>query len=214
MGLVALPGTPDVRVLFRAAYAPCGRKKRPARPTTTATASPTATTPVRARPARRRRAAVPTPTPTVSPTPRTSARRPPALDGARLPRRDADGVPDAEDLCPGMQRGQKPDPLKKGCPADSDATASPTPPRTCARTPSRAPSPIRRSTAVPPTATRMAPRRRICARATRRARTRSARQGCPQPDADYDGVPDAEDACPRTPARPTPPTRRRTAARS
>jgi outer membrane protein OmpA-like peptidoglycan-associated protein len=88
--------------------------------------------------------------------------------------RDADGVADADDLCPDTPAGDEPDTARAGCPlADRDGDRVPDREDVC---PDRASGP----------------------------RPDPMRTGCPAIDTDDDGALDHDDACPTTPAGATP----------
>jgi outer membrane protein OmpA-like peptidoglycan-associated protein len=89
---------------------------------------------------------------------------------------DGDGVYDYEDLCPDTPAGPHPDPAKKGCPAmDSDGDGVFDYEDKCPQVPA----------GVHP-------------------ETDPAKLGCPKPDRDHDTVPDDVDACPDKPGAPSP----------
>lgn len=93
--------------------------------------------------------------------------------------RDADAVPDPDDLCPDTPAGPSPDPARRGCPrSDRDGDGFSDRVDACPDTPAgESPDPLR--------------------------------TGCPRSDRDGDGVEDRDDRCPDTPEGPTPDPARR-----
>ncbi len=175
-GTLGQLGEPDVRVIFRAAYAPIRAPKKVVPPDADQDGIPDAEDqcPQQAGGSRTRGCpdadndGIPDaedlcPNQPPGAQPDDKKRGCPVIDA------DQDGVPDAEDMCPGESVGAKPDPKRPGCPwKDADNDGIPDAEDLC---PSQGPG-------QHPDATR---------------------NGCPMPDADNDGIPDAEDACPQEP---------------
>ena len=114
------------------------------------------------------------------------------------PDADNDGVPDAEDLCPGQKPGTQPDPQKHGCPLDSDNDGVPDAEDLCPNAkPGDKPDPSQKGCPADEDKDGVPDAEDLCPGAAPGAHPDPARAGCPQPDADNDGVPDAEDACPK-----------------
>jgi outer membrane protein OmpA-like peptidoglycan-associated protein len=191
LGFVRQPGTPDVRFLLRAAYAPTAKKipdgdgdgipdKSDACPTEKGV--PNADKYKHGCPVEADRDADGVPDKTDK---CPEIHKGPAPDPDRLgcplpekapvePDRDGDGVPDRNDLCPSEPQGGSPDPNRLGCPAmDSDKDGVLDPQDQCLFEPAG-------------------------------LRADPARPGCPLADKDHDEIPDAEDACPDKAGAPHP----------
>ena len=184
-------GTPDLRALFRIAYAPV-RKHAPPPPLDTDKdgvsdlddACPT--------------------TPGVRTNdPKTNGCPPPPPD------RDHDGVVDADDLCPDEPVGDHPDPKRPGCPAkDSDGDGVYDYEDLCVDTPAGAhPDPAKKGCpAMDSDGDGVFDYEDKCPTvpAGVHPETDPAKLGCPKPDRDHDTVPDDVDACPDKPGAPSP----------
>ena len=187
LGALREPGTPDVRALFRLAYAPIRKEK-----TKTADrdndgildkvdACPDDAGPASADPAkngcpppsdRDRDGVIDTEDQCVE-TP-AGPRPDLARKGCPLTDKDGDGIFDNEDQCVEVPAGPNPDPLLKGCPdRDNDSDGVLNSVDQCKDVPQ----------GLQPDPQRL---------------------GCPAPDRDGDSVPDAVDACPDKPGAPNP----------
>ena len=174
-GILREPGTPDVRLLFRLAYAPIAKAVSD-----------------------RDRDGVSDERdhcPDIPQGPEPDPQRP----GCPLSDRDRDGVMDREDLCPDVHKGPTPDPARRGCPLqdrDGDAVLDrddfcpdvhkgPTP------DPARLGCPLldRDSDGV-------ADAEDLCPDVHKGPTPDPARKGCPASDRDGDGVFDHIDQCP------------------
>ena len=202
-GLASTLGTPDARALVRVAYAPIRslapaeaegqRQRRRARRRRFVSAS-----------RRAPRAAAPTPTTTASPTPKTPVPRSRARRRG-CPDADHDGIPDAQDLCPGAKPGVKPRSGKPGCPLDSDNDGIPDAEDLCPNAkPGDKPDPAQKGCPADEDHDGVPDAEDACPSAAPGAHPDPAKPGCPLPDADNDGVPDAEDACPKDAGQETP----------
>lgn len=121
--------------------------------------------------------------------------------------RDGDGVLDADDVCPGVPSGSRPDAARLGCPTfDSDGDHVADPEDLCPTLPpGERPDEFRRGC---PTRDRDADgvpdHRDVCVDLVQGPRPDPMRPGCPSPDGDGDGVMDGDDRCPELPAGPLP----------
>jgi outer membrane protein OmpA-like peptidoglycan-associated protein len=131
--------------------------------------------------------------------------------GAEGPRavtdRDADGVTDANDVCPDRPAGPRADPARRGCPTvDTDGDEVPDSVDLCPTTPTgERPDEHRRGC---PERDRDADGVRddldVCVDVAQGPQADPMRPGCPAPDGDRDGVTDHDDACPEVPQGVTP----------
>lgn len=131
--------------------------------------------------------------------------------GAEVPRavadRDADGVTDADDVCPDLSAGPRADPSRRGCPTvDTDGDGVPDAADLCPTTPpGERPDEYRLGC---PERDRDADGvrddRDTCVDVAQGPQADPMRPGCPAPDGDRDGVPDHDDACPEVPQGVTP----------
>jgi outer membrane protein OmpA-like peptidoglycan-associated protein len=131
--------------------------------------------------------------------------------GAEGPRavtdRDADGVTDADDVCPDRPAGPRADPARRGCPTvDTDGDEVPDSVDLCPTTPTgERPDEHRRGC---PERDRDADGVRddldVCVDVAQGPQADPMRPGCPAPDGDRDGVTDHDDACPEVPQGVTP----------
>jgi outer membrane protein OmpA-like peptidoglycan-associated protein len=198
-GLASLLGTPDVRVLFRAAYAPVRPEKPTGPPDADKDGVPDADDLCPREAGASTAKGCPDADADGVPDAQDSCPKQAGAQPARgCPDADADGVPDAEDLCPGMKPGEKADPNKKGCPLDSDADGVPDAEDLCPNAkPGDKPDPTQKGCPVDSDKDGVPDAEDLCPGDAPGAHPDAARAGCPQPDADHDGVPDAEDACPK-----------------
>jgi outer membrane protein OmpA-like peptidoglycan-associated protein len=121
--------------------------------------------------------------------------------------RDADGAPDADDVCPDLSAGPSADPARRGCPTiDTDGDGVPDSGDLCPTTPpGERPDEFRRGC---PERDRDGDRvpddRDVCVDVPQGPQADPMRPGCPAPDGDRDGVTDHDDACPAVPQGVTP----------
>lgn len=121
--------------------------------------------------------------------------------------RDADGVTDADDVCPDLPAGPSADPARRGCPiVDTDGDGVPDSADLCPTTPpGERPDEFRRGC---PERDRDADGvrddRDLCVDVAQGPQADPMRPGCPAPDGDRDGVMDRDDACPEVPQGVTP----------
>ncbi|HWE26865.1 MAG TPA: OmpA family protein [Polyangia bacterium] len=186
-------GTPQVRVLFRLAYAPV--RKHPAPKVvvidTDKDGIPDSED------------ACPTVPGVRTNDPKTNGCPPPAPP----PDRDHDGVLDADDLCPDEPAGDHPDPKRPGCPAkDSDGDGVFDYEDQCPDTPAGAhPDPAKKGCpAIDSDGDGFFDYEDECPQVPAGAHPDPAHKGCPEPDRDHDTVPDSVDACPDVPGAPSP----------
>ncbi|MDB4965409.1 MAG: OmpA family protein [Myxococcales bacterium] len=198
-GLASLLGTPDVRVIFRAAYAPVRTEKPAGPPDADHDGIPDAEDLCPQTPGASTAKGCPDADRDGVPDAEDLCPQKSGVTTARgCPDADADGVPDGEDLCPGARSGTKPDPDKKGCPLDSDADGIPDAEDLCPNAkPGDQPDPAQKGCPADADHDGVPDADDLCPGDAPGAHPDSARKGCPQPDADHDGVPDAEDACPK-----------------
>lgn len=176
-------GTPDVRALFRVAYAPVRHHRAKAAPLDTdhdGVLDRDDACPMEA--------GIPTD------NPRTNGCPPP-------PDKDQDGIVDSDDLCPEEPAGDHPDPKRPGCPAkDSDGDHVWDYEDQCPDTPAgEHPDPAKKGCpAIDSDGDGVFDYEDKCVHepAGPHPETDPARLGCPKPDRDHDTVPDDVDACP------------------
>jgi outer membrane protein OmpA-like peptidoglycan-associated protein len=125
------------------------------------------------------------------------------------PDRDHDGIVDSEDLCPDEPAGDHPDPKRTGCPAkDSDGDGVYDYEDQCPDTPAGPhPDPNKKGCpAVDSDGDGVFDYEDKCPQepAGIHPETDPAKLGCPKPDRDHDTVPDDVDACPDKPGAPSP----------
>jgi OmpA-OmpF porin, OOP family len=124
------------------------------------------------------------------------------------PDRDHDGVLDADDLCPDEPVGDHPDPKRPGCPAkDSDGDGVYDYEDLCVDTPAGPhPDPSKKGCpAIDSDGDGIFDYEDKCPNvpAGTHPETDPAKLGCPKPDRDHDTVPDDVDACPDKPGAPS-----------
>ena len=193
VGFIRQPGTPDLRLLARIAYAPTRSKELDTDGDGIAD----------------KYDACPTERGVPTGNPRTHG-CPPVAD------RDRDGVPDIEDVCPDEHKGPTPDPMRLGCPM----VAVPPPPKEtdrdgdgivdsqdqCPDVP-KGPTPDTQRLGCPAQDSDkdgvLDPQDQ-CLFEPAGLNPDPARPGCPLADKDKDNVPDAQDACPDKPGAPNP----------
>jgi outer membrane protein OmpA-like peptidoglycan-associated protein len=185
-------GTPDVRALFRIAYAP--KHKEPHRVVIADTDKDGIPDTEDACPG----------TPGVRTNDPKTNGCPPAP-----PDRDHDGVVDADDLCPDEAVGDHPDPKRPGCPAkDSDGDGVYDYEDLCVDTPAGVhPDPAKKGCpAIDSDGDSVFDYEDKCPQESAGAHpeTDPAKLGCPKPDRDHDTVPDDVDACPDKAGAPSP----------
>lgn len=184
-------GTPQLRALFRLAYAPV-RKRAAAKVViidTDKDGIPDSEDACPAVPGVR------------TDDPKTNGCPPPPPD------RDHDGFLDSEDLCPDEPAGDHPDPKRKGCPAkDSDGDGVYDYEDQCPDTPAGPhPDPAKKGCpAIDSDGDGFFDYEDECPQVPAGAHPDPAHKGCPKPDRDHDTVPDDVDACPDKPGAPNP----------
>ncbi len=182
VGLLREPGTPDGRLLLRAAYAPIRgpRVERPRDDDKDGIPD--------------REDACPTQSGVPTADPRTNGCPPSSSDA------DGDGVPDAQDLCPNEAAGTSPDPQRPGCPVgDSDGDGVFDAKDLCPRV-AAGPQPDPQRPGCPASdrdGDGILDAQDLCPDAPAGARPDPKRPGCAAMDSDGDGVIDGEDRCPR-----------------
>jgi OOP family OmpA-OmpF porin len=124
------------------------------------------------------------------------------------PDRDHDGVMDSDDLCPDEPVGDHPDPKRPGCPAkDSDGDGVYDYEDLCVDTPAGPhPDPAKKGCpAIDSDGDGIFDYEDKCPQVPAGAHpeTDPAKLGCPKPDRDHDTVPDDVDACPDKPGAPS-----------
>jgi OOP family OmpA-OmpF porin len=128
-------------------------------------------------------------------------------DAPKVKDQDRDGIPDANDLCPGEPQGLRPDPQQPGCPLrDRDGDGVKDAEDLCPdQSGGENPDPARRGCPAPVAGPSdrdgdgFADAEDQCPDEKAGATPDPARRGCPTPvvsDRDADGIPDGEDACP------------------
>jgi hypothetical protein len=119
------------------------------------------------------------------------------------PDADHDTIPDANDLCPSVARGDHPDAARPGCPAlDTDGDGLYDADDRCP-TQSAGANPFPGRPGCPRTdgdGDRVFDDEDQCPTQPAGERPDASRRGCPVADADHDGVADADDACPEAAA--------------
>ena len=216
-GVISTLGTPDLRVIFRVAYAPI-RQLRPGDTDGDGVADAEDLCPNQeGMPSRIGRSngcpdedadGVPDAEdlcPRVAAGPHGSRK----AAGCPSEDRDDDGIADAEDLCPDKGSGTAPDPRARGCPLpDLDSDGIPDAEDLCPNAGSGArPDPKKHGCPLPDAdADGIPDAEDLCPKVAAAAHPDPKKRGCPLPDADKDGVPDIEDACPNLagPADPDP----------
>lgn len=180
MGVLRNPGTPDVRMLLRIAYAPMALKKE---------------SNVRDRD---RDGIVDAQD--ACPDDRGMRTDDPKTNGCAPPDdQDSDGIVDAQDVCPRIPRGDTPDDKRPGCPSadrDGDGIAD-----SADKCPDAAvgdsPDPDRLGC---PNGDQdgdgVNDREDVCPQTPKGERPDASRPGCPMADRDADGVIDSQDQCP------------------
>lgn len=220
VGVLREPGTPDARLLFRAAYAPW-REPRPLPRDRDGDGIPDAAD---ACPNEPGVTAAP-PHPPGCPLPRdrdgdgvpdpqdrcpdeAAGLRPAAdLPGCPLRDQDGDGVLDPEDQCLSEAAGSRPDPDKPGCPLrDQDGDGVADAQDQCVSVPAGpTPDPQRRGCPDRDSdGDGVLDSADLCPLVPAGRLADAARRGCPLPDRDGDHVPDPQDACPDQPGAPSP----------
>ena len=177
-GFVPTLGTPDVRVILTAAWAPRFEEARPI-----------------VKPLDSDHDGVPD---SEDACPNDAGD--PANKGCPRPRdADGDGVPEAEDLCPNESAGAHPDPNRKGCPnRDVDGDGVPEAEDLCPGEAAGAhPDPNRKGCPNHDVDGDGVPEAEdLCPDQKAGEHPDPLRKGCPAKDSDKDGIPDTEDACP------------------
>lgn len=184
-------GTPQMRAMFRFAYAPLRKRTTPPPVDTDHDGIPDVED------------ACPGIAGVRTMDPKTNGCPPPPPD------RDGDGVVDADDLCPDEPVGAHPDPKRPGCPAkDSDGDGVYDYEDLCVDTPAGPhPDPAKRGCpAMDSDGDGVFDYEDKCPQepAGVHPETDPAKLGCPKPDRDHDTVPDDVDACPDKPGAPSP----------
>ena len=184
-------GTPELRALFRLAYAPVRKHAPPPPPDTDHDGIPD------------NEDACPGVAGVRTMDPKTNGCPPPPPD------RDHDGVVDSDDLCPDEPVGDHPDPKRPGCPAkDSDGDGVYDYDDMCPDTPAGAhPDPAKKGCpAIDSDGDGVFDYEDKCPQVPAGAHPETApdKLGCPKPDRDHDTVPDDVDACPDKPGAPSP----------
>lgn len=180
MGVLRSPGTPDVRMLLRVAYAPMALKKESTVHDRDRDGIVDA------------QDACPDERGVRTDDPKTSGCAPPDDQ-------DSDGVVDALDVCPRIPRGDTPDAKRPGCPsADRDGDGIPDPADKCpdaafgdSPDPDHVGCPIDDQDGDG-----VSDRDDVCPQTPKGERPDASRPGCPLADRDGDGVIDAQDQCP------------------
>jgi OmpA-OmpF porin, OOP family len=187
VGFAREPGTPDVRVIGRVAYAPMKAGAEPAPPPPSDRDGDNIADWEDACP---------------------DAKGVPSGDRKKngCPDRDYDGVIDADDQCPDEPMGQNPDPTKLGCPLkDRDADGVYDPEDQCPDVPA-GPHPDAKKPGCPDKDTdgdQVFDSLDQCPDVASGLHPDPERAGCPLADRDNDGVPDKVDACPDQPGAPS-----------
>jgi OmpA-OmpF porin, OOP family len=186
-------GTPQVRAMFRFAYAPVRKRAAPTIVIvdTDKDGIPDSEDACPGTPGVRTN------------DPKTNGCPPPPPD------RDHDGVMDADDLCPDEPVGDHPDPKRPGCPAkDSDGDGVYDYEDLCVDTPAGPhPDPAKKGCpAIDSDGDGVFDYEDKCPQvpAGVHPETDPTKLGCPKPDRDHDTVPDDVDACPDKPGAPSP----------
>ncbi len=189
LGALREPGTPDVRAIFRIAYAPFRKPGPPPDRDHDGYADKDDDCPDQP----------------AGPHPDLMRK------GCPLPDADGDGVPDEADLCPTTPAGDHPDAARPGCPAppvveDTDKDGVPDSIDLC---PMEAagdhPDPLRKGCPFKDQDNDGVPDDEdLCPKEPAGAHPDPKRAGCPWKDQDGDGIPDDVDACPDRPGMPDP----------
>lgn len=182
-------GTPELRALFRLAYAPVRAPKKAVVVDTDRDGIPD------------NEDACPTVAGVRTSDPKTNGCPPPPPD------RDGDGVLDSDDLCPDEPAGAHPDPKRPGCPAkDSDGDGVYDYEDQCPDTPAGPhPDPNKKGCpAIDSDGDGFFDYEDECPQVPAGVHPDPAHKGCPKPDRDHDTVPDDVDACPDKPGAPSP----------
>lgn len=192
LGLLRSPGTPDVRLLFRAAYAPIRNKKPVGEGDRDGDGTKDADDAC----------------PNV-PGPQSPDAK---LNGCPLlGDLDGDGVQDTEDVCPRIPRGDTPDPNRPGCPSgDKDGDGIADAVDRCPDTPvGDQPDPARIGCPFGDSdGDGVTDREDLCPTTPKGERPDPLRAGCPLADRDGDGIIDSDDQCPTVPSGPNPDRKR------
>jgi len=184
-------GTPQLRAMFRFAYAPVRKPAAKVVVDTDKDGIPDSEDACPGTPGVR------------TDDPKTNGCPPPPPD------RDHDGVLDPDDLCPDEPVGDHPDPKRPGCPAkDSDGDGVYDFEDQCPDTPAGAhPDPAKKGCpAIDSDGDGVFDYEDKCPQvpAGTHPETDPAKLGCPKPDRDHDTVPDDVDACPDKAGAPSP----------
>lgn len=180
MGVLRDPGTPDVRMLLRVAYAPIELKKESKVNDRDHDGIVDASD------------ACPDDRGVRTDDPKTHGCPPPDDQ-------DADGVVDSLDVCPRIPRGDAPDAKRPGCPsADRDGDGIPDPADKCPDSPpGDQPDPERSGCPIGDLdGDGVNDREDLCPQVAKGEHPDASRPGCPMADRDGDGIIDSEDQCP------------------
>lgn len=213
-GIDRLPGTPDLRLLLRLAYAPLRKSDRdhdgvpdsadacPDEPGISTGDASSRGCPDRDKDGVPDKVdACPDQPAGATPDPR----RPGCPDNDR----DGDGVADDKDACVEVPAGAHPDPARPGCPLDTDRDGTIDEQDACPKVPAGAhPDPARRGCPLDSDQDGVADEADACPQQAAGKLPDPARPGCPL-DSDHDGVIDEEDLCPQQAAGLSPDPARR-----